>query len=103
MKNVPTFYISVCFLESISQKSPGREGSEETSSLWKMRRLAAKSGKRWSLPLLYPIVLGAALKSPCSEAIPLIPDATQSNAGWKIRFQFLIQTFMTIIFSENKL
>ena len=46
MKNVPTFYISVCFLESISQKSPGSEGSEETSSLWKMRRLAAKSGKR---------------------------------------------------------
>ena len=64
MKNVPTYYISVCFLESISQKSPGSEGSEETSSLWKTRRLAAKSGKRWSLPLLYPNSPGSCLVNP---------------------------------------
>lgn len=40
-------------------------------------------------------------KSRCSEAIPLLPDAIQSNAGWKISFQFLIQTFMTIKDENN--
>lgn len=66
MNNVPSSYPSFYFLESISQKL----GSEETSSLWKMKRLAAKSGKRWSPnPTTSKQSWELPCKSLCSEAI----------------------------------
>lgn len=82
MKNVPTFYISVCF-QSISQKSPGSEGSEEPSSLWEMRRLLQNLVKDGHSHYCIQNSQELPCKSRCSEAIPLLPDAIRAMQGGK--------------------